>query len=114
MPRKYRLTGDEIKKLSGARSHGALFSLLSAPIPGNHPKCAFVVSKKVAARATDRNTIKRRCRSALSKRITQLHAPLALVFHAKRESLHAPFSAVASDIDALLRRLPVGRADARS
>jgi ribonuclease P protein component len=108
MPRKYRLTGEEIKDLSGRRFHGRFFSLLVASLSSTHAKCACVVSKKVSARAVDRNLIKRRCRAALSAQIATIESPIALVFSAKREALGAPLSEVKRDVEALLNRLPAG------
>ena len=104
MPKKYRLTGHEIRKLSGKRFHGRFFSLLVAPIGGAHAKCAIVVSKKAAAKAVDRNKVKRRARNALAKRLPDVKKPIALVFYAKRETKGAAFSDIERDIDALLAR----------
>jgi ribonuclease P protein component len=105
MPRKYSLTGEEIKDLRGVRVHGGLFSLLVAPSPMTHAKCACVVSKKVSTKAVERNTIKRRCRAILAKRVMKLEVPRALVFHAKRESANATFAEITRDIESLLARV---------
>jgi len=105
MPKKYRLSGDEIRDLSGKRSHGRLFSMLIAPIDGAHAKCAVVVSKKIAVRAVDRNKIKRRVRSALKKRMRGVQKPVALVLYAKREAKDAKFADVSHDIESLFSKL---------
>lgn len=105
MPKKYRLTGEEIRNLSGKRSHGAFFSMLVAPIAANHAKCAVVVSKKVSLRAVDRNKIKRRARNAIAKRILGVKKPIGLVFYAKRETKGAEFSEISRDIEALFSRV---------
>lgn len=105
MPKKYRLTGDEIKNLSGKRSHGRLFSLLAAPLSVGHPKFAIVVSKKIASKAVDRNKIKRRTRNALAQARTKVIRPLALVLYAKSDIKKAAFSEIAHDIDALFSKL---------
>ena len=105
MPKKYRLSGEEIRHLSGKRSHGRLFSLLTAPIAGDHAKCAIVVSKKAAARAVDRNKIKRRSRNVLAKHMAEVKKPVALVLYAKRDALKAEPSDVNSDIAGLLARV---------
>ncbi|HTR18529.1 MAG TPA: ribonuclease P protein component [Candidatus Paceibacterota bacterium] len=119
MPKKYRLSGEELRKLSspsneragrlasraGKRFHGRLFSLLLVPIAGSSAKCACVVSKKSARKAVERNTIKRRCRSILSKRMPSVKTPLALLFYAKPGARDATFSEVERDIESLLARL---------
>ena len=104
MPKKYRLSGEEIRKLSGKRIHGTFFSLLVAPIQGDYAKRACVVSKKVSAKAVDRNSVKRRCRNALAKRMPNAKKPLALVFYAKREARDAKFSDIERDVGSLLAR----------
>ncbi|HEV3245361.1 MAG TPA: ribonuclease P protein component [Candidatus Paceibacterota bacterium] len=105
MPKKYRLTGEEIKNLSGKRLHGRLFSFLVAPITASGPKCAVVVSKKTAAKAVERNKIKRRTRNLLAKHLPGLQKRVALVLYAKREAKTAEFSELAQDIDALFSKL---------
>ena len=105
MPKKYRLTGEEIRILSGKRMHGKFFSLLIAPILGGHPKCAVVVSKKVAMKAVDRNTIKRRARSALVKYLPGVKKAAALVLYAKREAKGADFKEIVRDIEVLFSKV---------
>lgn len=105
MPKKYRLTGDEMKSLSGKRFHGRFFSLLAAPLSVDHPKFAVVVSKKVATKAVDRNKVKRRARNALDKVRTSVSKPLALVLYAKSDAKKAEFSEIVSDIAALFSKL---------
>ena|SRR5581483_9737955 len=110
MPKLYRLSGDEIKRLSEQpgsikRIHGALFSLSYAPLSGKHPKIATIVSKKAAARAVDRNLIKRRVRASLQKHIAALPAPSALMFYAKKEAARADFDHIRDDIEKLLAKV---------
>lgn len=105
MPRKYRLTGLELKDINGLRVHGAFFSLMMAPVSGAHnPRCACVVSKKVAVHAPERNTIKRRCRSVLSKIIPSVDVPYAFVLYAKKSAVGASFADIKADIEALIAR----------
>jgi len=79
--------------------------MLIAPIKGPGAKCATVASKKVARRAVDRNKIKRRCRAILSKHISNIQKPVALVFYAKADAKAAKFSAIESDIETLLSKV---------
>ena len=105
MPKKYRLTGEELSHLSGKRMHGKFFSLLISPISGDHAKCAVVVSKKVAMKAVDRNKIKRRVRNILSKHIPRTKNSVALVFSAKRETKGVAFAELSRDIEALFSKV---------
>ena len=68
---------------------------------------ACVVSKKVAARAVDRNYIQRRCRETVRPRLVHIDQPLALVFYAKRGVATASFADVKKDIEELLVRAGV-------
>jgi ribonuclease P protein component len=104
MPKKYRLTGLEIRSLSGKRVHGRFFSLLIAPLAGTHAKCAIVVSKKVSLKAVDRNKVKRRSRTMIARRIGAVRKPLALVFYAKRDAKGAEVRELDRDIDALFSK----------
>jgi ribonuclease P protein component len=112
MPKKYRLSGEELRNLSGkpARAggkhvHGRFFSLFIAPIRAENAKCACVVSKKTAAKAVDRNRIKRRCRNIFAKHIAGVKKPVALVFSAKRDSKSATFAELERDLDDLFSKL---------
>jgi ribonuclease P protein component len=105
MPKKYRLSGEEIRKLSGKRMHGKLFSLLVAPIPDDHQKCAVVVSKKVSLKAVDRNKVKRRARNVLAKLMPQMQRSVALVLYAKRETKDAEFAEISRDIEGLFSKV---------
>jgi ribonuclease P protein component len=105
VPRKNRLTGAEIRGLrSPRRIHGDFFSVLVAPSAGKQPKCACVVSKKIALKAHDRNLIKRRCRAAVAKGISTLPAG-AYVFHAKKDAPKAAFRDIDRDVAAILKQL---------
>ena len=104
MPKATRLTHDELKNIRGKRLQGALFSLLYAPLSGRSSRAAVVVSKKVAAKAVVRNTLKRRARAALQKTLPSLKRPLTLVFQAKQGAAGAPSGAITRDIEALIER----------
>lgn len=109
MPRKQGLTRSDFKRMGSAgfrREHGALLSLSSGILPGAGigPKITCVVSKKTAARAVDRNLIKRRCRAAARACLEGKTAAqkFALVFYAKRASRGAPYAAVKEEIERLI------------
>jgi ribonuclease P protein component len=116
MPKHQRLSRADFASISAARSRrffGTYFSLSVGPLPSGAvaqgPKCACVVSKKVAKNATDRNLIKRRCREAcrtvlaIGKHGLQNHA--SLVFYAKKEAKGAPFKEIEKDVMNLLGQI---------
>jgi len=105
MPRSYSLTGEEIRNLSGKRLHGRFFSLLVAPLPGKHAKCACVVSKKVAREAPKRNLIKRRSRAVCSTKVKSIQKPIALVLYAKKGVDAASFVDIRADITDLFEKV---------
>ncbi len=109
MPKKHRLTHADFASGAQSRSrrlHGTYFSLAVSRDPGaTLPRAACIVSKKVAAHASDRNLIRRRCREALRKFLANTESPLILVFHAKREVLDASYAHIARDVENLIKRV---------
>lgn len=108
MPKKHRLSrADFVHLLRPARRiHGNYFSLTATPSAVlTEPKVACVVSKKIAARAVDRNRVKRQCREALRPFIKEVQKPTALIFRAKREAVEATFAEIRQDIQKLLERI---------
>ncbi len=108
MPKKYRLSRADFTRLPKAarRIHGEYFSLTVTPLPSSKgPRAACVVSKKVSARAVDRNRIERRCREALRPLLSKITKPEAFLFYAKREAREASTSDVARDVEKLLRSI---------
>ena len=98
MPKQNRISGAQIRAISGARRiSGDLFSLSLSPATSGTVQCACVVSKKVSKLAVKRNLIRRRCRAALQEVIPAL-AQGVYIFHAKRESLQAPYADIEADI----------------
>ena len=105
MPKKNRLTGAEIRSVrSPRRLHGDLFSVTLSPSSSGGARFAFVVSKKVAVRATDRNLIKRRCRAIVQSEI-QGARPGAYIFYAKKPTAQATYQELERDLKALLKAL---------
>lgn len=92
------------------RFHGALFSLSVSPLPeGRQHAFACVVSKKIAAKAVQRNLLKRLCREAVRAHIRKLTAssPFALVFRAKKAAEHASFADIEQDISMLIDKISI-------
>lgn len=108
MPKKFRLSRADFVRLEKSkheRVHGDFFSLSIAPLPqSDGPKMASVVSKKVSARAVDRNRIERQCRETLQSHMRAMSEPLALVFRAKAAAAHAANVELGRDVERLLKR----------
>ena len=110
MPKKHRLSHSDFKLVANARfrrERGKYFTLSYGTIPGTkgvYPRIACVVSKKGAARAVDRNLIKRRCRDAAKSFISDIKEPLVLVFYAGRNAKSAPHAEIKKDMHELLQK----------
>jgi ribonuclease P protein component len=104
MPKRSRLTGAELRRITRARRiHGALFSVALSPASGG-PKAAITVSKKVSPRAIDRNLVKRRAKAVLAPLLKQLPAG-AYVFSARPAALEATYAALKADLESLARKI---------
>lgn len=103
MPAKYRLSVADLRVFrADRRLSGSFFSLSIGAL--DRVGVASVISKKVAARAVDRNRIKRRCRAALLPFLREL-PPGAYVFYAKKEAVSATGAEIVRDLAKLLGRL---------
>jgi ribonuclease P protein component len=103
MPQKHRLTGAEMRTTRPARRAGGVLFSVSITPGGKAARFGVVVSKKIAAKAVDRNLIKRRYRAALQKHVQRI-PPGRYVFVAKRECASASAADMERDIAALVRR----------
>ena len=102
MPKKQRITRKDFPHAKGMhRVAGEFFWALVAP--ASSPKSTCVVSKKVAALASERNLIKRRARAVLSGEMKSMR-PFLVIMHAKREARGAKFSELRLDIRAILKK----------
>lgn len=100
MPGKNRVSRADFMKMRGfRRANGTFFTLSWGEMPGRRvPGAAVVVSKKVASRATLRNTIKRRARVALQKLLPQGDSSLVFVLIARKGAHAALFKDIRADI----------------
>lgn len=108
MSARASLTRSDFSALRAAgtrRMHGNYFSLVTAPLQGAAAaRFGCVVSKKVAARAVDRNKIKRLCRECARSAVQGAPAPYAYVLYAKKEALKATRAEISADIESLFAR----------
>jgi ribonuclease P protein component len=108
MPKKQRLTGGEIRRLKPEkRLVSSLFSLSYARDAGAG-KAACVVSKKVSARAVDRNTVKRRMRAAL-RSLAPLPPRVSMVIAAKKAVMTVTYTELRTDLESLVSRIHGGK-----
>lgn len=107
MPQKYRLTRSdflEIQRKSARREHGSFFILSVTRNTLTHPRIGIVVSKKVAARAVDRNKIDRRAKAVLRATLPSITDPYDFIFLARKGSKEVLMQEMRHDILTLLEK----------
>lgn len=105
MPKQNRISGAQIRAISGARRiSGDFFSLTLSPATQGVVQCACVVSKKVSKLAVKRNQLRRRCREALRAHLGTLPAGV-YIFHAKREAAHATAAQIQADVQKIASKI---------
>ena len=105
MAKRSRVTRQDFEHIhstSVKRYHGEFFSLVVITASGTKFTC--VVSKKIAARAVERNRIKRRCREAARAALGSTRHEIAFVFYAKRQAREAAFAAIKKDVETLIKK----------
>jgi len=106
MPSKNRVSRADFMKMRGfKRVTGTFFTLSWGEILGRRvPGVAVVVSKKVAAQAVTRNSIKRRSRAVLQDMLKKQDSTQVFVLIAKKGSHTALFRDIRADIEGLMAR----------
>lgn len=101
LPKKKRVTKELFKLImkEGKVIQGSLF--LFRYIPQPLPQYAFVAPKNIAKKATQRNSLRRRGYSALSRH--KIKASAGIFFY-KKEGKEASFEAISSDIKSILAK----------
>jgi ribonuclease P protein component len=87
LPKKNRITSAEFKKLGRPTrtENFPRYTLRFYKIDGaEKPKCAVVVSKKIAGSAVERNKIRRKIYTELRKQVLSVPAGIAIVAYAKK------------------------------
>lgn len=84
----------------GKTRHSSFFSLRTAQHSGEPSKAAVVVSKKVAARAVDRNKLKRRVRHII--RAIELPQHTTNILYVKKDARTANTIQLKNDLETLL------------
>jgi len=110
-PKKNRITKREFDELmkNGRVFHSPLFSLRFGNKKNDDiPKFAFVISKKVAKNASDRNILKRRGFHALRELIFPLSVEKRsghmVAFFFKKEAIGLKFKDIKKDMEILLKK----------
>lgn len=110
MPRKNSLTHADFVRAGKAafrRERGACFILSYGALSeggSRDPQIACIVSKKTAARAVDRNLIKRRCRAAARNLLAEIKNPLTFIFYANKNAKSASFAEIRQDVENLMQK----------
>ncbi|HEY4511173.1 MAG TPA: ribonuclease P protein component [Candidatus Paceibacterota bacterium] len=105
MPKENRLRRREFPGHFAKRIVGELLSISISPSVGSvEPKFSCVVSKKISPRATERNTLKRRCREAFRPLLAHRQS-LLLVVYPKKNALKAPYAELAREAEGLLGKI---------
>lgn len=94
---KLRKTG----KIYDSPSFGLLVSYSHAP---TLQRVAFIVSKKVSLKATDRHEVKRKLADATKVYFAKLSPNAQLVFLAKPQAVEKSLKELTSELDAILGR----------
>lgn len=103
LPKAERLTTEDIKALAQGKSvFGTLVSLRF--VPADKTKFAVAVSKKVAARAVDRNRIRRRVYAIVKNTKATFNKAFFVMLSPKKECLTAPKEAIGEDITRLFNK----------
>jgi len=86
----------------GKTRHGEHFSVRTAALTDAASVITVVVSKKVAAKAVDRNTLKRRVRAALMH--TKLPSSTTHIVYPKKTAFAIPVKIMKEELESLLKR----------
>jgi ribonuclease P protein component len=99
---------------TGRRQHTPALTLVVArpPEPAAGVRAAYVVSRKVAGKATDRNRIKRRLREALRSFLPQVQGCPELVLIARAPAVEADYWQLRDMLGRLLHKAGVLSASA--
>jgi len=100
MPKDIRLTRKDSLRLKGRRLHGEFFIAIVSS--GPRTKVACIVTKKIAAKASARNLIKRRTRAAIPKTLPK---GTVFILQAKREAAGASFTEMQLDIERIMKNI---------
>ena len=102
LPKNKRATKDIFQTIlkKGNIVSGSFFLFRYTPL--DRPAYSFVVSKKIANKATQRNSLRRAGYNILRKYDLK---PIAGVFFYKKEALSAPQENLKNDIEKILKKL---------
>ena len=106
LPKINRLPGYKIPLVLASRTtfHSPLFTLKVKPSKETTPKIGFIVSKKTAKKAVDRNRIKRLLRQAIKPSLSKIRSGLNLLFLAKPAIKDKSLTQLKTNISAILKR----------
>jgi ribonuclease P protein component len=87
---------------------GPLFSIRVISVAsGAKPEAFFIVSKKIAPTAVERNKLKRRCRHAIRDACIKHTLRKSVIFYLNKQALAVPFALLKEEMEGKLRSLKV-------
>lgn len=106
LKKKSKTTRELVLRVISSRRnfYGVFMTLRIMRINDATSRFSFIVSKKVAARATDRNKIKRRGYSIIEGIYTGVEPHMAALFFVKKEACKASFADLRKESIELLRK----------
>ena len=107
LPRKRRVHKEEFGEVlkKGLSFHSAHISLRGIKKDDVSPsKFSFVVSKKVASRAVDRNLLRRQATAILEKHLLGMKKGISAVFSFKVGSRELSFEQIEAEVTTLLKQ----------
>ena len=105
MPKENRLRRREFPLRRGKCVAGELLSVSVSPSSGSvEPKFTCVVSKKISPRATERNTLKRRCREIFRPLLSHKQSMIIIVYP-KKSALKVPYAELSREAGRLLDKI---------
>ncbi|MDP3971051.1 MAG: ribonuclease P protein component [bacterium] len=108
LPSQQRLRRrSDIERLfkEGTKVHNPLIRMIYQQNQGSESRVAVVVSKRVSAHAVDRNSVKRRIRSAISQKIEDINIPHDILLIAQAQSKSATYAELDRAVDRLLIKI---------
>jgi ribonuclease P protein component len=108
LPREKRLTSErDFKRVyqKGSFFSVSFFNLNYSPNRTPLSRIGIVVSKKVAAKAVDRNKIKRQFREATRLSYDIINGGYDIIISVKKDSLTAPFQEIKKEIEKAFSRI---------
>ena len=84
-----------------------LFGVSYMKVDSNQPLIGFVISKKISAKAVERNKLKRKLSEAVRTLLPQINKNYKIIFLGKRELKEASFADISNQVESSLKSIGV-------